>query len=132
MSVKIPEGVKKLFRGKNFGHVATLLPDGSPHSTAVWVDVEGEHIVFNSDESYVKVKNLRRDPRVTISIIDMNSHYTGAMIRGKVVAFRNQGAGDHIDRLARKYLGDGSFTHTPDERRVIVEIEPEEIYSSGV
>ncbi|MEE9247823.1 MAG: PPOX class F420-dependent oxidoreductase [Dehalococcoidia bacterium] len=132
MSVEISEGVKMLFRGKNFGHVATLLPDGSPHSTAVWVDVEGERIVFNSDESYVKVKNLRRDPRVTISIIDMKSPYTGAMIRGKVVAFRNQGAREHIDRMARKYLGDEQFTHLPNERRVIVEIEPEEIYSPGV
>ncbi|MCH8089382.1 MAG: PPOX class F420-dependent oxidoreductase [Chloroflexi bacterium] len=132
MSVKIPEGVKKLFRGKNFGHVATLLPDGSPHSTAIWVDVEGERIVFNSDESYVKVKNLRRDPRVTISIIDMESPYTRAMVRGKVVAIRNQGAGDHIERLASKYLGDEKFTHLPNERRVIVEIEPEEIYSSGM
>ena len=132
MPVSIPETVRKLFEAKNYGHVATLSPDGSPHSTAVWVDVQGDHIIFNSDESYVKVKNLRRNPRVAISITDHENPYRSASVRGRVVAFHSEGAAEHIDKMSKKYMGDEPFDHLPGEHRVIVEIEPEKVYSSGV
>ncbi|MEE9199182.1 MAG: PPOX class F420-dependent oxidoreductase [Dehalococcoidia bacterium] len=133
MTSTLSEGVRKLFQGKNFAHVATLMPDGSPHVSPVWIDVLDNHLVFNSDESYVKVKNLHRDPRVAVSILDHEDPYRSAFLRGRVVEFRHEGAAAHIDKLAKKYLGMDTYPyHQPDEQRVIVTIEPERVASQGI
>jgi PPOX class probable F420-dependent enzyme len=104
---RLPDEVRALFEGRNFAHLATLMPDGSPHSVAVWTDLEGDRIVFFTQPGTRKARNLERDPRVALSIQDDANLYRSAQVRGRVVETR---AGEEalrvIDRLARKYTGE--------------------------
>ena len=102
----LPDEVRELFGGPNFGHLATTRPDGSPHTVAVWVGVEGDHVVFFTQPGSRKARNLARDPRVAISIVDGQNPYRGADIRGRVAAtVEGDEALEIIDRLAVKYTG---------------------------
>ncbi len=112
--------------GKNFASVATVMRDGSPQVTPVWIDRDGELVAFNTAEGRVKHRNLRRDPHVALSIYDQNNPYEHVAIRGRVVEMTNTGADEHIDRLSLKYAG-RKFTHRPGEKRVIIKIKPERI-----
>jgi len=128
MPAKMSEGVKRLFRDANFAHLATIMPDGSPQVTPVWVDLDGDRIRVNTAEGRVKPRNLRRDPRVAISVI-APSGYPSAFVRGRVVDITHAGADAHIDALAKKYLGQDTYPfRQPSEQRVILVIEP---YSVG-
>ncbi len=130
MSATLSEGVKKLFREPNYGHLATLMPDGSPQVSPVWVDVDGDRILVNSAEGRVKPRNVRRDARVAISIYNQESPYSSAFIRGRVVEITHEGADEHIDKLAKKYLGQDKYPyHQPGDQRVILVIEPEHVGS---
>lgn len=130
--VKLPDGVKKLLDGPNFAHVATVMPDGSPQVSAVWIDTDGDRIRFNTAEGRVKPRNIRRDPRVTISIIDQKNPYSWAAIRGRVVEMTEEGGDAHIDSLAKKYLGQETYPNRqPGEVRLIVVIEPEGVSTMG-
>jgi PPOX class probable F420-dependent enzyme len=124
MSVLTP-GIRALFEGKNFGHLATIMPDGSPQVTVVWVDVEGDNILVNTAEGRVKPANVRRDPRVAISIYDQVSPYRSAAVQGEVVEIRSQGAAEHIDKLAKKYTGVDRYPADRDGRLVFV-IKPDQ------
>ncbi len=127
MPAKLTPGVRKLFTDKNYGHLATLMPDGSPQVTVVWVDLDGDRIALNSAEGRVKVKNARRDPRVAISISDP-SGYPSAAVRGKVVELSHDGADAHIDSLAKKYLDADTYPwRNPAEQRVKIIIQPEAV-----
>ena len=119
---------KMLSEGKNFATIATLMPDGSPQATMVWVDTDGDHVIFNTAEGRVKTENLRRDPRVAVSVTSSDDPYHKVTIRGRVVEFSHDGADDHIDMLAKKYLGVDEYpgrAHNPDEVRVIIKIAPD-------
>lgn len=132
MGVPIPPSVRQLFEGKNYAHVATLMKDGSPQVTPVWIDIEGDRIVVNTAEHRTKPRNVRRDPRVAISIVDQQNPYHGAFIRGRVVEITQDGAEEHIDRLARKYTGAQRYAdHSPDRPRVLFYIEAEHIREMG-
>ena len=122
---KLSESALKLLtEGKNVATVATIMPDGSPQSTAVWIDSDGEHVIFNTAEGRVKTENLRRDPRVAITVWDADNPFSQASMRGRVVEMTTEGADAHIDRLAKKYLGVDSYPgRRSDEQRVIVKIE---------
>ena len=122
---KLSESAFKLLtEGKNVATVATIMPDGSPQSTAVWIDSDGEHVIFNTAEGRVKTENLRRDPRVAITVWDAGNPFSQASMRGRVVEITTDGADAHIDKLAKKYLGVDSYPgRRPDEQRVIVKIE---------
>jgi PPOX class probable F420-dependent enzyme len=103
---EIPPDVRSLFEAPNYGHVATLMPDGSPHSVAVWVGVEDGRVVFFTQPTSQKAKNLARDPRVAISVVDRDNPYRTARVRGHVAATREgDDALEAIDRLAHKYTG---------------------------
>ena len=116
--------LKLLTEGRNVATVATIMPDGSPQSTAVWIDSDGEHVIFNTAEGRVKTDNLRRDPRVAITVWDADNPMSQASFRGRVVEITTDGADEHIDKLAKKYMGASSFNrHRPDEQRVIVKIK---------
>ena len=133
MAVQISEGVRKLFEEANFGHLATLMPDGSPQVTAVWVDFDGRHILVNTAEGRQKPKNIRRDPRVAIDVIRQGSEYAFAQVRGRVVEITREGAEEHIDKLAKKYLGRDKYPfRQPGEQRVILRIAPEHVSSMAV
>jgi len=125
---QLPETAQKLFREPNFAHLATLMPDGSPQVTPVWVDYDGRHILVNTAEGRQKPRNIRRDPRVAIDIISREDPYRMVTVRGRVVEVTSEGADDHIDKLAKKYLGQDKYPfRAPGERRVIFRIEPESV-----
>ena len=125
MGIKLPDNVVKLIQGKNFGHLATIMPDGSPQVTPVWVDYENGFILVNTAEGRAKPRNVRRDKRVAISVADQNNPYSMASIRGKVVEITNKGGDAHIDKLAKKYIGKDKYPwRKPEEKRLILKIEP--------
>ena len=118
----LPDEVLELVEGRNFGHVATVLPDGSPHTVAVWLGLEGDHVVFFTQPGSRKARNLARDPRVAISIVDLGNPYRGADIRGRVVrTVEGDEALEIIDRLAQKYTG----APFPMRSGVVFLVEPE-------
>jgi PPOX class probable F420-dependent enzyme len=129
---RLTDAQKQLFRSTNFADLATLMPDGSPHVSPVWVDIEGNTILVNSAEGRVKVGNVRRDPRVALSVHDEDDPYTMVSVRGRVEEVAEQGADRHIDRLAKKYLGQDRYPNRqPGERRVILRILPEHVTGMG-
>jgi len=131
MPASLSDGVKKLFQEPNFAHFATLMQDGSPQVTPVWVDLDGDRILVNTAEGRVKPRNVRGDPRVSISIINQQNPYSHAAVRGRVVAITHEGADAHIDKLAKKYLGQDTYPfRQPGEQRVIFVIEAEHVSSS--
>ncbi len=128
----IPDEFKDLFTGKHFAHIATIQPDGSPQVSPVWVALEGDLVVFNSAEGRQKVKNLDRDTRVALSIHDQENPYRYIQVRGKVVEKTQEGAVQHIDQLAKRYLGLDEYPgHQPGDVRVIYKIQPERVQTQG-
>jgi PPOX class probable F420-dependent enzyme len=113
----------EIIDGKNFAYLATSMADGSPHISPVWIDRDGDLLLINTVPGRVKQKNLARDPRVAISMIQEKSPYRHLFIRGMVIEQTKQGAFDHINRLARKYLGKDYPWN--DKNRIIVRIKPE-------
>jgi PPOX class probable F420-dependent enzyme len=103
--MELPAGLKTLLDGANFATLATVMPDGSPQATTMWVDRDGDHIRFNTARGRVKPRNLDRDPRVGVAIFNAEDPYEAYAIQGRVVETREDGAREHIDLLANKYLG---------------------------
>jgi PPOX class probable F420-dependent enzyme len=123
MAQLTPE-VRSLIDGANYGHLATLIPDGSPHSVAVWVGIEDGRVVFFTQPSSQKARNIARDPRVAISITDAANPYRTGRVRGRLVATREgYEALEVIDRLSHKYTG----KPFPMRSGVVYEIEPEQV-----
>jgi PPOX class probable F420-dependent enzyme len=132
MAETIPEKYLDLFKKPAFAHVATLMRDGSPQVTPVWVDYDGKYVRVNSALGRVKDKNMRRDPRVSLAIQDPDNPYRYLEIRGKVVEITQNGADDHINKLSQKYLGKPVYPYRkPGEERVTYKIEPQKISSNG-
>ena len=126
MAVPIPEAYKDLMTSKAFAHLATLNADGSPQVTPVWIGFDGTCVLVNSAKGRLKDRNMRRDPRVSLSMCDPENPYRYLEVRGKVVEITEEGADEHIDALAGKYLGADRFPgHNDNEVRVIYRIEPE-------
>ena len=114
------------------GEVTTLRADGSPHSTVVWVDVDGDEVVFNTAIGRAKERHLRRDPRVSLIVVDPEDAYRWLSVTGRA-ELTTEGADEHIDKLAKKYLDEDRYPwHNPDQQRIIVRIHPEQIDSYGL
>jgi PPOX class probable F420-dependent enzyme len=125
---EIPAEAKHLLTGKTFAHVATLMPDGSPQVSPVWVDEQDGMVVFNTAEGRLKPKNIRRDDRVAISVTDAENPYESLLIRGTAVELTHEGADEHIDALAKRYMGVDEYPmRQPGEERVIVKVEPDKV-----
>ena len=119
---------RAIVEAPNFAHFVTLMKDGSPQVTPVWVDCDDTHILINTAEGRQKPRNLARDNRVALSIIDQENPYRYIQVRGKVVETTREGARDHIEALCRKYRGpDAKYPHRDGEVRVLYKIEPEHI-----
>lgn len=126
------EKYRDLFEKRAFGHLATLMPDGSPQVTPVWVDFDGTYIIVNTARGRQKDRNLRHDGRVAIEIQDPDNPYRYVEIRGRVAEITEQGADESIDRLAFKYTGSPTYQfRQPGERRVIYRIKPEKVSGIG-
>ena len=122
---RIPEDFQDLMQSKAFAHLATVMPDGSPQVTPVWFDYDGTHVLINSAKGRRKDSNIRRDPRVSLSMCDPNDPYRYLEIRGRVIEIAEKGAAEHIDSLAKKYLGLDEYPHhNAADTRVIYRIEP--------
>jgi len=130
---EITDSVVKLLEGKNFAFVASLMKDGSPHITPVWIDYDGESILINTAEGRTKHKNVTRDPRIAISIIEQNNPYNMVSIRGTVIEQTNKGADEHTDKLAKRYLGVDKYPfRTPAEKRIILKVKPDKVFHMTV
>ena len=128
MPLKLDDHALKLIEGKNFAFLGTIMPDGSPHVTPVWIDHEGDTILVNTAMRRRKQKNTAKDPRVAVTIGDQDNMYDKVVIRGRVISQKLDGADAHIDKLAKKYIGKDKYPgRAPGEKRVILKIEPTHI-----
>lgn len=128
----IPESFRDILDKKSFVHLATMMQDGSPQVSPVWVDYDGEHIVVNSAKGRVKDRNMRANDRVALSATDPDNPYRALMVRGRIAKITEEGADEHIDKLAKKYLDKDKYPlRTPDEVRVKYYIEPLKVATMG-
>jgi PPOX class probable F420-dependent enzyme len=126
MSATIDGRAAELLTAKNFCHVATLRADGSVHGVPVWVDIQDGRPVLNTAEGRAWPRNLERDPRVTLTVPNMENPYEYLEIRGRVAERTREGADEHIDAMAKKYLGKDEYPfRQPGEQRLIIRVEPE-------
>ncbi len=126
----IPDNYLDLLKDetKAFAFLATLMKDGSPQLTPVWFNSDGQYILINSARGRIKDRNMRRDQRIAVVILDPKNPYRYIQIRGKVIEITSEGAREHIDILAKKYTGSDHYTNfTPNEVRVIYKIVPENL-----
>ena len=120
---------ERMFLDRNFGAVGTIMPDGSPHVTILWVDLRDGLIWLNTATPRQKPANLARDPRIAVTVWDAEKPYRWLQVRGVVVESTRDGADDHIRWLNRKYHGDDDFSFTPGEQRLILKIRPDHVTS---
>ncbi|GAC1394922.1 MAG: PPOX class F420-dependent oxidoreductase [Chloroflexota bacterium] len=128
MAAQLTEGMRRLLKEKAYCQIATMMPDGSPHLTETWVDTDGQHILINTAEGRQKERNIRRDARVAVNVIDPATDYRILTVRGRVAEITTEGADANIDHLAYKYLGQEKYPNRQaGEVRVILKIVPERI-----
>ena len=124
MATALSDEIKTLIDGPNFAHLATLMPDGSHQSVPVWVGREREHLWICTSENSLKAKNMRRDPRVALSIIDFHDPYREVQLRGRVVERRPDDECKYIDAISQKYTAKPFPFREPEGRvALVVEIE---------
>ncbi len=132
MAEPIEGRAKELIEGKNFVQVGTIRKDGSPAVNPTWVDHDQGHVLLNSAEGRKWPQNLRRDPRVTLTVMNSDNPYEYVQIHGHLVEDTHDGAEEHIDKLAYKYLGEEKYPYRQEgEERVIFKIEPDRIIHQG-
>jgi PPOX class probable F420-dependent enzyme len=128
VSVPLPEGLLELLRRPSPCFVATVMPNGSPQLTQTWVTTDGENVVINIVDGMQKARNLARDPRVAINVVDPDDVFSFYAIRGRVVSMTTEGGAESIEEISQKYLGMPypNFTGQP-ETRVLVTIEADSV-----
>lgn len=125
------ETAKELLTGKNFAALTTLLPGGQPSTQMMWVDADDAHILINTETGRQKFRNVSRDPRVAVTVIDQSNPYRYTEVRGRVVGtITGTEAREHIDQLSEKYTG-GPYANPITTERVILQIEPERVRSQA-
>lgn len=124
MTEPLTPDVIELLSGRNMAHVATLMDDGAPHASPVWIAVEGDRLAIFSTMAHLKIRNLRRDPRIAISVADEHNPYKSVLIRGLVV---EEIAGDEaiaiMDRMSNRYVG----RDFPVREAIVMFIAPERV-----
>ena len=125
MPAAIPSQFSDLFEKKAFAALATVMPDGTPQVTPVWIDFDGKNLIVNSARGRRKDKNMKVGGRVAVALTDPDNPYRHLQVRGRVAEVTEKGADEHIDRMAKKYLGKDKYPfRQPGEVRVIYKIEP--------
>jgi PPOX class probable F420-dependent enzyme len=131
MPVTLPQSVKKLLLEKAYGHVVTSSGEGKPQVTMVWMDVDGDEVLFNTAEGRRKTQNLRRDPRIIVSVQDRTDPQAYAVFHGKA-RITETGADENIDKLAKRFMGVDKYPfRQPGEKRVLVRISVDRIGGFG-
>jgi PPOX class probable F420-dependent enzyme len=129
--IQLTPAQQRLLLEPNLAHLVTLNKDGSPQSTPLWVDYEDGYVLVNTADERQKARNVKRDPRVSLSVVDRHSLTNYLEVRGRVVELVYDGAYDHLGKLARKYAGPAARNPAPlTQVRVILKIEPE--HTTGV
>ena len=132
MPASIDDKSRALLEAPNFCQVATLRQDGTVHVVPVWVDVEDDQVVLNTAEGRAWPTNARQEPRVTLNVQNHENPYEYVEIRGRAVEFTTEGADDHINAMAKKYLGEDEYPFRAlGEQRLIVRVEPERVRHYG-
>ena len=127
MAIKLPEAAKKLLQDKAYGHVVTFNATGRPQLTMVWLDVDGDEVLFNTAEGRVKPRNLRSNPRVIVSVQDRNEPQAYLVVHGTATV-TEAGADTHIDKLAKRFLGVDKYPYRqPGEKRLVVRVKADRI-----
>ena len=122
----------KLFTDRNWGVIATIREDGSPQATPVWIDYDGENVLVNSAHGRTKVKNIERDPRATVTVLPAGDQQSGYVMVSGTATIVEEGALEHINTLAKKYLGEDKYPYLgPGETRVIIQIHPQRVDGYG-
>lgn len=126
--MSIPDDYRDLFEKKTFAHVATVLPDGTPHVTPVWIDYDEERdrVLVNTERGRQKCRNAERDPKVGLSMTDPDDPYRALSIVGEIEAVTTEGAREHIDELSRRYFGEEYPSEIRTERVLLV-IRPDRV-----
>lgn len=128
--MKLPDRVVTLLRGPNPCFLTTLMPDGSPQTTETWVDTDGENVVINTVQTHLKIKNIARDPRVSVAVCDASNPSNYFSIRGRVVKSTTEGGAAHIEALAQRYTGGPyAWYGGRDQIRVILTVEAEKLHN---
>jgi PPOX class probable F420-dependent enzyme len=129
MAKLIPESHRELFTDEKraFAFLGTSMDDGSPHVTPVWFDMQDDDIRLNSARGRVKDRNIAARPKVSLAIMDPDDSYRYVHIRGTVVEITEEGAREHIDRLAKKYLGEDKYPWYGGETRVTYIVRPDKV-----
>ena len=129
---KLSEKQAKLFTDRNWGVIATIREDGSPQATPVWIDYDGDSVLVNSAYGRTKVKNIERDPRATVTVLPAENQQSGYVMVSGPAELVDDGAREHINKMARKYLGEDKYPYLgPGERRVIIKIRPDLVDGFG-
>jgi PPOX class probable F420-dependent enzyme len=128
MAEQIPQKVLDLFQKPALAHLATLMPDGTPQVTPVWVDFDGKYILINTARGRRKELNMQHNPQVGLDIVDPADPWHWISIRGKIAEITEKGAREHINKLSKKYTGNEQYQfEQPDEVRVICKITPDRV-----
>jgi len=128
---KLTQAQAEFLRNPYYAVVATLRADGSPHQTVVWVDTDGEDVLFNTAEGRAKPRHMRENPHVSLTVVDPQNGYHWVAVTGQA-ELSHEGADAHIDSLAKKYLNADSYPfRKPEEQRVIVRVRPDRIETAG-
>ena len=126
--MELPSTLLDLLRRPSPCFVATLMPDGRPQLTQTWVDTDGKHVLINTVEGFQKVRNLRRDPRVTLNVCDPDEVTRYVEVRGRVVDITAEGGAEHIETLAQRYTGQAYVWYGGrDQVRLVVSIEADKV-----
>ncbi len=127
----LTEPVIKIIKDKNFAFLGTIMKDGRPQVSPIWIDIDDNNniLLFNTAQGRIKHKNISRDPRVSLSLVDKNNPYSMVTIQGTIIEQTTIGADEHIDKLAKKYLNIDRYpSRSPSMTRVICKIKPEKMY----
>ncbi len=128
----IPDTHRDLLDKKGFAHVATIGPSGEPHSSPVWFDWDGEHLLFSQTKTRQKYRNLQRDPRVAISITDPDNPYRYLEIRGTLDGVDEDEGNAFINAMAKKYIDQDVYPwHQPGDERIVLRVLPNHTTSMG-
>ena len=131
MAIGLPQSVKRILQDKAYGHVITFNAAGKPQVTMVWMDVEGDEVLFNTAEGRLKLRNLRRDPRTVISVQDRNDPQSYLVFHG-TARVSEAGADQQIDKLAKRFLGVEKYPfRRPGEKRLVVRVKVDRIGGYG-
>lgn len=122
----IPQDREDILTKRAFGHVATIGPHGEPQSNPVWIDWDGQYLKFSQTKTRQKYRNLKREPRISISVHDPDEPYRYVEVRGKVAKIEDDAGNAFINKMAQKYLDENEYPWPqPGEERVVVFVEPE-------